>query len=527
MFPNKRSLASALALALLAVAVRLPAALRESFWHDECLTRQVALLPWSDWASGFAATESSPPAYFLLAKLGASLCDGGWTGEPPAWKLSLRLPSLLASALAALILWGGARRHFGPIAGWTAGLYLTLHPWLIWHGAEARPYALWTMALGGLLIATLDVSRAPSGEAVSQAGGGRLAALWTAWAALALATHYFAVLPLMAASGFWLARIVFAPDKTPARWRPWLASHAALLPILGALAWLMKVQAASGHTAYIAPAPLKDLGRTFLVVMPFGLDAALFPMIRLAGAAGMLGLLGLAGWRLGQGWQRTLRRAPLPAKGQAQGGWRDLLMIGWLILPPLGLFAISKLLRPVYLYDRYPIMSLPALALLVGATAQWIADGWRARQEPDRGLFFPQLVWPLRILGVATVASLFLGASWQAVRYARPGEGTLRPDWEAISRNLIEAGADPAWPIYVPDPLHALPLQHNAPDIRWKIIQDREKLAVALEQGAASFLGDMELARNLESETIHPRLIVRVAQEPKLDAGILEIKPPQ
>jgi 4-amino-4-deoxy-L-arabinose transferase-like glycosyltransferase len=490
MFQNKKAFAGALTVALLAVATRLPVALRESFWHDECLTRKVALLPWSQWWSGYNATENSPPIYFILIKMSVGLFDGSWMGNPPAWRLPLRLPSLLASALAVLILWSGGRRHFGLLAGGTASLYLALNPWLIWYGAEARSYAFWTMALCGLLIATLDVSRKPQQEAAATSHPALLAALWTAWAALALLTHYFTVVLLAIASGFWMARIIFAPAKTPAGWRLWLISNAALLPLLGALVWLIKIHIGIEILGYITPANLKDLSRTFFVVMPFGLQAPLFGYILFVGAGGMIGLIVLACWRLGLGLRHMLRAEPWPAQGQAQEGWRDLLLLAWLILPPLAIFVISKFTQPIYIHNRHPIMSLPALALLVGATAQWIVDGWRAWDKADQNAFFQRLAWPLRFLGAATLLSLFVCATWQAIRYTWPERGTLQLDWIAISRDLIASGVNPSRPIYISDPRHVLPFIHNAPDVKWIVIKDREMLQKAINEGDVGYLGD-------------------------------------
>lgn len=131
-----------------------------------------------------------------------------------------------------------------------------------------------------------------------------------------------------------------------ARWKPWLASMAALtLPYLPLLAWQVPLLLQPAQTGYRF-VPLAEMLHSLLVSYSLGVVWGGTPWL----LAVFLGLLLAAGF-LGRG-------AGLPLA-------RVVMLAGWLLLPVL-LFFLLTLIRPLYT-ARYLIFVLPAYLLLLAA----------------------------------------------------------------------------------------------------------------------------------------------------------------
>lgn len=448
-----RQVAALAVVALLAVAPTTTIALRESWWYDECLTLRV--MTSGSWWDDYVATESSPPAYFGLAHF-AFLATDGWAG-------AARAVSILAHAAAVMLMVAWAARRLGRTAAVVATSYALLHPLALWYGFEARPYALLLLATTGLTLTVADLAppvaaaTPPRASAAPGSGGGgggeghdgeagegrRLAVRFAAWSLLAMATHYFAAFFVAVASLLWGGLLLAAPRATPTRPRHWIAAHAALglaaLPLL----LLLRAQLAGGHTDYIAAAPLQDLGRTFLVVFPFGLDAAIWRPLRAAGALAMGGLLLAAFARVALASASS--RPPIDAPDRtdrAADVFSHVAAIVLLVAPPTLLFLFSIAVRPVYLYDRYPIMSLPALWLMVALLAS--SAGATAATSP-----------PWRAVRAVLLAVLLACAATQCVRYLVRDE-PFRTPWRDLATMVRVSSASSDPPLWIPDPADEL-----------------------------------------------------------------------
>lgn len=116
-----------------AIVVRLPTCY-ESFWLDELHSA------WSVWGSlgevmPRSAAGNQTPIYFWAMWLWKQMLGGS--------ELSLRMPGVIATALAAAIVaLGIIRNHGSVLAGAVAGLILAVDSNAIFYGTEFRPFAM-------------------------------------------------------------------------------------------------------------------------------------------------------------------------------------------------------------------------------------------------------------------------------------------------------------------------------------------------------------------------------------------------
>jgi len=196
----------------------------KSYWNDEIATVSVIDRPLGDLLSAIAETESTPPLYYLIAWPWARLLG---TGE-----IGLRSLSLVFSTAAIAVAYLAGRELVSRRVGLVAATLVAVNPLLVWYGQEARSYSLLVLLSGLSFLFLLRGLAEPSTT--------RLAA-WGIVAALAIATHYFAVF-LVAAEAAWLLardrrRITIGVTAIPA------LTTLALVPLI--------LDQSSGRTAWI------------------------------------------------------------------------------------------------------------------------------------------------------------------------------------------------------------------------------------------------------------------------------------
>ena len=183
----------ALLLALiLAAFVRLTWGLdAKNLWWDESLSLQraessltdvlVGRLEIHDGLTAFDTYDQHPFFFFLLL--------GGLIRAAGNSEYVLRFVSVMAATLLvpAVWVWGRrlTRRGVTPsgTAMWAAGL-AAVHPFFLWYGQEARPYALWALLA---LVSTYALVRAVEDGGVAWRVGYAIALV------MFLTTHYYAV----------------------------------------------------------------------------------------------------------------------------------------------------------------------------------------------------------------------------------------------------------------------------------------------------------------------------------------------
>ena len=230
------------ALVAVAVAVRAPDAVNESFWADEVASGHVITAPTPRAAVQRIRRESSPPVWFFLARTahgaGNELASVSGAFKPLASFGAVRLLSVLFSAVLVALVVIYARRFLELWAAALAGLLVTVGFQFVLHGKELRPYAL-LMLLAIAVPLTLE-------WVVARPGRWRLAA-FALLVAVGSMTHYFFLLPLF--SG--LLWLWLTPHGRSTRLRVTAAASVGLVPLL---LWLPIVIYQAGRVNEYFPA---------------------------------------------------------------------------------------------------------------------------------------------------------------------------------------------------------------------------------------------------------------------------------
>ena len=192
----------------------------QSFWLDEAVTHSLVTRSLSSMLSAIPHSESTPPLYYLLAWVWVRIFGAGEAG--------LRSLSAVFGTATIVLLALIARRLAGNRAALAAAALAAASPLLLWYSQEARAYAL-LVALCALSLWCL------------------LREDWRGWAlaaALALATHYFAVFIVVPELG-WLVWRHARDSQTAA-----IAAGAVII-VGAALTPLAIIQAGGNRAAYI------------------------------------------------------------------------------------------------------------------------------------------------------------------------------------------------------------------------------------------------------------------------------------
>ncbi|MFI7129796.1 glycosyltransferase family 39 protein [Nonomuraea sp. NPDC050153] len=276
-------------------------------------------------------------------------------------ELWLRLPSAVGIGVAAWFLVDLGRRLHSTRAGVIAAAIFAILPSVSYFGAFARSYAF---AAAAVVFSFWALHRA-----VERSEARRWVVYGVA-VALVCSTHLFAVLVLPA--HLLLARrawVVPMPAAMAAGSVP-----AAVLGLVGfgerhAISWIPQ----RGPEVWLK-FPKMAAGATGLGVMLFALALAGAVLLWRAargdtgsmaprGDAGPVAARGDAGPVAPRGSAESV--APGEGAGPVAGRVWVFALVGWLVLPPVLLLAVSQLVTPVYV-DRYLFVTAPALALLAG-----------------------------------------------------------------------------------------------------------------------------------------------------------------
>jgi hypothetical protein len=131
---TRRYLVELAPLMAIGLALRLITLTTYQLWYDEAFTALLMQAPLANMWSAILG-DVHPPLYYLILRAWCSMM-----GVSP---LALRLPSLAFSLACIWLAWEVARRWApGRLVPWLAALFVTLSPFHVFFGQEARMYAL-------------------------------------------------------------------------------------------------------------------------------------------------------------------------------------------------------------------------------------------------------------------------------------------------------------------------------------------------------------------------------------------------
>ncbi len=327
--------ASAFAILLIAVGLRIPSLATRSLWLDEAYSAWFSARPLQELWTKVPQYETHPPLYYTLLK--------GWRGMFGASEDALRSLSVLVSVLTVLLLSISGRLlrvgRDGEVVSLLAGLFLAANAGSIKYAQEARPYALETLAVTATLLAAAGIlTAARSQDVFRKTPTTALAVILSLSGGLVLWCHNTAVFVLF---GVWCALFISILLLEPAlRLR---ALAVAIVAGIGALAvwapflpWFIhQSQSFSAMQFWISSSP-HDLV-TAWILAGGGLPPA-FIVCPLA---------------IGGAWALWRRDRPLTA----------LLSIT-LMLPLCLVLAVSFTVKPIYIDRLFSWMAPPLMVFV-------------------------------------------------------------------------------------------------------------------------------------------------------------------
>ena len=358
-------------LTLLGAVLRFYRLGHQGFWFDEANTALLVHFSPGKMLGLIPQTESTPPLYYCVAWMWARVFGYGETG--------LRSLSAVCGVLMVPVVYAAGARLVSRRAGVIAAALATCSPLLIWYSQEARSYQMLALlsAVSLLAFAYARVSPTP-----------RVLVLWVVASALALATHYYAVLAVVP-EAFWLLWI----------WRSRRPVQVAVGVVglcgLGLIPLAIS-QHGTGRGNWISHAPF---GRRLGQIVPqfvSGLDGPAHGVFEPVALVVVVLVLVLLFWRASV----VERRGALVAGGLALAG-----------------FVLSLLLVVVGFDD---LLTRNMLAIWA-ACALLVAGGLAVRRPLGVGVGAAVV---LCVMGVVTAVGVAFDRGYE------------RPDWRVVARAL-------------------------------------------------------------------------------------------
>ena len=174
------TVAAVTALTVLAAVLRFYRIGHQGFWFDEANTALLVHFSPGKMLGLIPQTESTPPLYYCVAWVWARVFG---YGEAP-----LRALSAVCGVLLVPVVYATGAKLVSRRTGLIAAALAACSPLLIWYSQEARSYEMLALLASVSLLAFAYARARPTP---------RWLAAWVIASALALATHYYAVLAVV------------------------------------------------------------------------------------------------------------------------------------------------------------------------------------------------------------------------------------------------------------------------------------------------------------------------------------------
>jgi hypothetical protein len=365
------AIATVAGLTVLAAVLRFVGIGHQGFWFDEANTALLVHFSPGKMIGLIPQTESTPPLYYCIAWVWARVFGYGEAG--------LRSLSALAGVLTVPVAYGAAAKLLSRRAGLIAAALTACNPLLIWYSQEARSYELLVLLTGVALLAFAYARNDPQP---------RVLVAWVIASALALATHYYAVVAIVPQAA-WL--LVEHRTKRPVQVAVGVVALCGLALIPLALS-----QNATGHDSWIANSPLRLRLAQIIPQFLIGTGAPARKLLKYLAIALAMIALGLLAIRA----RPDERRPALLAGGLTVGGFI------------LSLAFIAAGSDALITRNIIPLL-LPAAIVVAGGLA----------------------VTRARLIGVLVTLALCAIGVGAAVGVAAD-RNLQRPDWRAVARTL-------------------------------------------------------------------------------------------
>ncbi len=301
---------AALGITMIGVALRLAYLGRHSFWLDEATSVYIVQRSWSDFWQVISHREANMVFYYLLLRGWLHLAHGD---------AAVRLLSVIPAAATIPLVYGLGARLFGLRAGLVAALLLAVHPEHVAYSQEARGYSL------VVFLVTLCWWFLVRWQ---EAGSARDAAGFVVSSVLAVYTHFFAALALVAQG----AALIFI--KPVDRKQLLISGVAAALLISPAIVFVLTSNV--GQIGWVPALSARAILHLGYFLTGNGIRLALFAVM----------------------WAVAVMSASQPQR------WGVRLCLLWLLAPAAMVIALS-LWRPLLL-PRFLLFCVPAAMLLAG-----------------------------------------------------------------------------------------------------------------------------------------------------------------
>lgn len=395
-----KAVAPLAAVLLLALVLRLVGITSQSFWVDEGWTSWAISLGWREMLD-LLAHDNHPPLYFVLLKL--------WAGAFGSGDLALRSFSVMCS-LAAVASTFALGSLWNRTVGLAGGVLAAVSPPLVRYAQEARMYSLVT-----LLVAAAGYFLARMLE--EKAGGNRRWWPWTLCMAGALYTHHLA----WAAFGAQMLAALALSGRRESRRVAVLGGAAVLVLYLPCLPLTVRQVTVGRSMTWRQQVGVQDLAK----------DVWLF--LNLGGGWGKALLT----------WGAALLTAAGLALGARSGKKRWGLIVLIACLPVLAVWSVQQM-QPIYT-DRYLLYVAPFHCLLMALGAWELAKlldpgmpcRGRAGLAPWNSETHSTGMAPG--LALAVLVALVIVPTSGALAEYYEGLGPLKSDFRAVAAHVEEA----------------------------------------------------------------------------------------